>query len=417
MTPIIEIKNIGKCYPIYENPALRVGAKFGFPCKPHRELWALRHIEFDVLHGESIGIIGKNGAGKSTLLKIITSISRPTEGTISINGSISSILELGVGFHPDFSGRDNVYLNCALHGYTRDETHEMIPGIIKFSELDDYIDLPVRMYSTGMALRLAFAVSTEVDPDILIVDEALSVGDEHFRNKCLDRMNAYKEQGKTILFVSHDLATVRNFCSRVVLIDHGSMLACGKPEEVLDQYLAMVHQDKVLTSPAVSNTPRWGSGEVEIEHAVLKKESGETAGLFDTFDEVELELHYHVKSPLEGAVFGCLIYKSDGTYVHGSNHHWQDGGMTLQLNQPGERGVVRCRIPKIPLLPGEYYLTVCCYNHSQAFPQAVDHWERACQFTISERMSTQHGMIALDTQWDHSKKDGNHSQKDGNGHE
>jgi ABC-type polysaccharide/polyol phosphate transport system ATPase subunit len=411
MTPIIEVKNIGKCYPIYDNPAWRVGAKFGLPCKPNRELWALRNVNFEVQHGESIGIIGKNGAGKSTLLKIITSISRPTEGSLYLNGSIASILELGIGFHPDFSGRDNVYLNCALHGYTREETHELIPKIIKFSELEDYIDLPVRMYSTGMALRLAFAVSTEVDPDILIVDEALAVGDEHFRNKCLDRMNAYKDKGKTILFVSHDLATVRYFCSRVVLIDKGKMLACGKPEEVLDQYLEMVHHEKTASAPSLSSTPRWGSGEVEIEQTVLKKSSGNVAAVFDTFDEVDLELHYQVKTPVDGAVFGCLIYKSDGTYVHGSNHHWQDGGMTLQLTNPGERGVVRCRIPKIPLLPGEYYLTACCYNHSQAFPQAVDHWERACRFTISERMSTQHGMIALDTQWEHSTKDeGLHEQ-------
>ncbi len=401
MKPIIEIQHIGKCYPIYGNPALRVGKLLGLPCKPRRELWALQDVSFDVMHGESVGIIGKNGAGKSTLLKLITSISRPTTGRISLDGSISSILELGVGFHPDFTGRNNVYLNCALHGYTREETDALLPGIIQFSELDEYIDLPVRMYSTGMALRLAFAVSTEVDPDILIVDEALAVGDEHFRNKCLDRMNDYKKRGKTILFVSHDLATVRNFCSRVALIDQGKLLACGKPEEVLDHYLEMVHQDKKAPVAEKTEAPRWGSGEVRIEKALMRNISGEEGYLFDTFEAVDLELHYRVDETVDGAVFGCLIYRGDGTYVHGSNHHWQDDGMTLQFTQPGETGIVRCRIPRIPLLPGDYYITACCYNHKQAFPQAVDHWERACRFTISERMTDQHGMIAMDTHWEH----------------
>ena len=199
---MIETSNVGKCYRRYRNPFHRIYELCGWGSEWHEKFWALKNVYLDINRGSSFGIIGPNGAGKSTLLKLLSGITQPTEGSLKVDGSVASILELGTGFHPEFSGRSNVYLNCALQGYTREETDNLLPRIIQFSELEDFIDQPVRTYSTGMYLRLAFAVATTVDPDVLIVDEALAVGDERFRNKCLDKMNEFKAAGKTILFVS-----------------------------------------------------------------------------------------------------------------------------------------------------------------------------------------------------------------------
>jgi len=309
---------------------------------------------------------------------------------------------LGTGFHPEFSGRSNVYLNCALQGYTREETNRLLPDIIDFSELEDFIDRPVREYSTGMYLRLAFAVATAVDPDVLIVDEALAVGDERFRNKCLDRMNQFKQQGKTVLFVSHDLATVRHFCTRVALLDHGKLLAAGAPDEVLDAYLDMVHQDKTpddVRSGSESDSPRWGSGEIYVESIVMRGQDSKAADVFDTNDAVTVDAVFEVKAPIQGTVFGYQIFRSDGTYVHGSNHFWHHQKMAFDFERTGYRGSIRCTLPRLPLLTGQYYLTLCCYNRFDGFPQAVDHWERAYTFSVGERITDQHGIFAMESEW------------------
>ncbi len=399
---MIEAIDVGKCYPVYRHPLHRVIEAVGLKKSLHWDFWALRNIYFTINRGSSFGIVGHNGAGKSTLLKMLSGITHPTEGAIQVGGSIASILELGTGFHHEFSGRNNIYLNCALQGYTREETDRLLPHILEFSELESFIDQPVRTYSTGMYLRLAFAVATAVDPDILIVDEALSVGDEHFRNKCLDRMNEFKAKGKTIVLVSHDLSTVRHFCSQVALLDQGKIIALGKPDEVLDHYLEMVHNQSSTQRPLLSpayGQPRWGSHEIEVNEIMMYKENGTSSSLFDTGDRVVIDADFQVHAPVQGVVFGYQIYRSDGTYVHGSNHFWHLQKQAYDFLNPGESRRIRCVIPKLPLLPGQYYLTMCCYNQFDGFPQAVDHWERAYIFTISERMNDQHGIFAMDTEW------------------
>ncbi|MBD3267936.1 ATP-binding cassette domain-containing protein, partial [bacterium] len=402
----------GKCYRIYKNPLNRILETLPFAGTLHREFWAVKNLYLRIEQGSCFGIIGPNGAGKSTLLKLLSGISRPTEGTLHVEGTIASILELGTGFHPDFSGRSNVFLNCALQGYTREQTRGIMPQIIEFSELGDFIDLPVRMYSTGMYLRLAFAVATAVNPDILIVDEALAVGDEHFSNKCMNRMNEFKQQGKTILFVSHDLATIRHFCTQVALFDQGRLVASGTPDEVLHRYLDMIHKDKVTGRSVrvdASDSPRWGSGEVETLRIAMRDKNEQTTQIFDTNDRVIVDGIYRVNQAVKGVVFGYLIYRSDGAYVHGSNHYWHKNPKSYDFDSPGEEIHVRCVYPALPLLPGEYYITVTCYNQFEGFPQAVDHWERAFTFTISERFTDQHGMMYMDSEWE--LLSGRHSTK------
>ncbi|MBN2325778.1 MAG: ABC transporter ATP-binding protein [Candidatus Omnitrophica bacterium] len=402
METIIETANLGKCYRIYAHPFHRVREFMRLGHDLHRTFWALRNVNLQIQRGSSFGIIGPNGAGKSTLLKLLSGISQPTEGCLQVRGAVASILELGSGFHPEFSGRNNIFLNCALQGLTREQTEEILPNIIEFSELHGFIDQPVRTYSTGMYLRLGFAVATAVDPDVLIVDEALSVGDEYFRNKCLDRMNEFKQRGKTILIVSHDLTTVRHFCSQVALMDGGLLRTVGSPDAVLDEYLEMSHKNQTARAPerkTTNGSPRWGSGEIEATRIEMLDGQGKVRSQFDTSESVIIDAEFAVKSPVRGVVFGYQIYRADGAYVHGSNHFWHEQRWALDFDSAPMKRKIRCEVPRLPLLPGQYYLTLCCYNQFDGFPQPVDHWERAYSFSISERMTDQHGIFAMQTKW------------------
>jgi ABC-type polysaccharide/polyol phosphate transport system ATPase subunit len=365
------------------------------------DVWALQDISFEVEPSETLGIVGPNGAGKSTLLRILSGVTRPTSGTLETNGRISGILELGTGFHPEFSGWSNIYLNCALQGLSRNEIEAVLPEILDFSGLTAVIHRPLKTFSTGMVLRLAFSIATAVNPDILVVDEALAVGDAAFRDQCLDRMNNYKRRGKTIILVSHDLATVRHFCSEVLLLREGRIVARGYPEEILDTYLEMVHGERKKTKDLARDRQgvRWGSGEIRIEACRLLCGNQETNQM-TTGCSCEFHLGFEVLKPVEGVVFGVGIYRSDGTYVHGSNHFWHPQEIRLRFPETGEHGRVICRFPRLPLLPGGYSLAAFCYNNFDGFPQAVDHWERAMQFTIQEDLGHQHGLIALETEWD-----------------
>ncbi len=233
----IQVKNVVKTYKLYKKPADRVKEAFSVTGKKrHKDFFALNNVSFDVKKGEMLGLIGTNGAGKSTLLKIITGVLTPTSGDIVINGKISALLELGAGFNPEYTGIENAYLNGAMIGFTREEMDEKIDDIVSFADIGDFIYQPVKTYSSGMFARLAFAVAISVDPDILIVDEALSVGDAFFQAKCFKKMDELKKSGKTILFVSHDMGSVIKYCNRAIIIDHGTKLEEGSAEEMVNVY-------------------------------------------------------------------------------------------------------------------------------------------------------------------------------------
>lgn len=233
----IEINNIKKTYKLYDKPSLKVKEAFSFRRKIyHKEFQALKDISLKVKKGEMLGIIGKNGAGKSTLLKIITGVLTPTEGSITIDGKVSALLELGAGFNPEYTGLENVYLNGTMIGFTKEEMDAKIDDILNFADIGDFIHQQVKTYSSGMFARLAFAVAINVDPDILIVDEALSVGDVFFQAKCYKKLESLKDSGKTILFVTHDMGSVIKYCNRAILINDGVVAAEGKPDAIVDIY-------------------------------------------------------------------------------------------------------------------------------------------------------------------------------------
>jgi len=402
MVAAVIASGLGKCYHLYRRPLDRFVERLLHRAHPLRtDVWALQDLSFDVFPGQTLGIVGPNGAGKSTLLRVLSGVTLPTTGYLETTGRVSGILELGTGFHPEFSGWSNIYLNCALQGLSRKEIEMLLPEILDFSGLAAVIHRPLKTFSSGMVLRLAFSIATAVDPDILVVDEALAVGDASFRDQCLDRMNDYKRRGKTIILVSHDLATVRHFCSHVLLLDEGRIVERGYPDEILDTYLKMVHKKREKPAEFTSHQRgvHWGSGEIRIERCRVYS-NGEEKYRLRSGCACEIHLEFEVLKPIDGAVFGVGIYSREGAYIHGSNHFWHPQQIRLRFPEAGERGTAICRIPRLPLLPGSYSISALCYANYDAFPQAVDHWERAEHFIIEEDVGYQHGLISLETTWD-----------------
>jgi ABC-type polysaccharide/polyol phosphate transport system ATPase subunit len=396
-------QDLGKAYQLYDRPIHRLW-DLVLPGKPrYREYWAVRNVYLDIPHGHTVGIIGENGAGKSTLLKLLTGITKPTTGTVAVNGRVASLLELGAGFHPEFSGRENIYLNCSILGMSPQEIDCRVDSIIEFSELGNFIDRPVKTYSSGMYVRLGFSVAASVDPDIFIIDEALSVGDEHFKGKCTNRLNEFREQGKTIIFVSHDMGSVKSMCQTVVLMDQGEVLEQGTAEKVADEYLKRAHargnERLSLLNRGTSEYPRWGSGEMEVVGVEMRDAEGQPGHVFRSGEPFSITLRYACQQEVEDPVFGVGIYRSDGTYINGSNHHWRDRPITLGKVAAGEEGEVEMNFESLPLLAGQYYVTTFLYDHSKAAPTAIDHREHAITFEVIDPRHHQHGMLYLPTRW------------------
>lgn len=399
----IRVRDLGKRYEIYVKPVHRIANTFFPNPRWRREFWALRHVYLELEEGSTLGIIGHNGAGKSTLLRILTGISRPSEGEVEVRGRVSSLLEPGAGFHHEFSGWDNIRLHCTLLGMSPEEILETLPSIAAFSELGDFLDLPIKSYSTGMFVRLGFAVAAMIRPDVLIVDEALAVGDEYFRGKCLNRINELRDEGATICFVSHDLGMIRNLCDRVILLDKGLIVGQGTADDVADAYLKHVHarregEMRIKSQESVAY-PRWGSGEIEVTKIDMTGGDGAVRHVFRPGEAVAIRFHYTVHQAVRDPVFGVGIYRSDRTYVNGSNHVWRREPLHLTGLRPGDRGIVSCRIARLPLLQGSYYLTSFLYEHGVAAPTPIDHQEHCLTFEIVDDKAWQHGLCALETAW------------------
>ncbi|MDP3981248.1 MAG: ABC transporter ATP-binding protein [Chlamydiota bacterium] len=319
------------------------------------DFWALRDISFHVNAGETVGIIGANGAGKSTLLSILAKTMSPTSGSITVEGRISSLLELGAGFHPDLSGKENVFLNGSILGLTRREIEERYDEIVQFSELDEFMDVPVKHYSSGMYVRLGFAVAVIADPDILLIDEVLAVGDASFRKKCLAKISEFKRAGKTLLFVSHDMETVVKVCDRVLLLDQGSIVEWGNPREVADDYLRMgLHRQG---EPLAKR--EWGSREAQITGIRIMDGEGNDKDQFVLHDVMALEVSYKADRRLENPVFGFSIADQDGNVCFGSNT--QLSGQ--QIDAISGEGKVCATIKDLPFLRGKYFLSFSIHSH------------------------------------------------------
>jgi ABC-type polysaccharide/polyol phosphate transport system ATPase subunit len=376
--PAIRFENVSKCFITYhERPRsfqeLLVNL---FRDGEREELWALRDVSFTVERGETLGLIGQNGSGKSTALKLISGILQPTSGRVEVAGRLSALIELGAGFHPDLTGRENIFLNGSLLGLTRKEMQARFDEIVEFSELGRFIDVPLKHYSSGMQMRLGFAIATCVDPDVLLVDEVLAVGDEGFQRKCLARINSFRGTDKAIVFVSHDLGAVRELCDRVIWLEDGRVMADGAAHEVVGRYLAWVGEREEQRLASQEPEPqdervRWGTGEAEILAVRLLDAAHQECHLFDPEGAMVIEMEYRARQPIAEAVFGIGLFRDDGTHCYGTNTHLE--GHVLSL-EPGY-GQVQVIIERLALLPGTYTVDVAVHAPNG---HPYDYW-RGCQ--------------------------------------
>jgi ABC-type polysaccharide/polyol phosphate transport system ATPase subunit len=349
------------------------------------ELWALRNVSLELARGRMVGIVGSNGSGKSTLLKLIGGILKPTSGTVSVTGRLSALIELGAGFHPEFTGRENVFINGVLLGLSRAEIRERFDEIVAFAGLAPYIDNPVKTYSSGMYMRLGFAIAVTVDPDVLLIDEVLAVGDESFQHKCVSKIQEFKGQGKTIVLVTHDLGSVERLCDEAVWLDGGRLMARGGPREIIDRYLGQVAQEEAAVLDAAheqaeealsaGTAQRWGSREIEITAVRLTDQAGHERYLYETGEPCTIRLAFRARRPIEDPVFGIGIFRKDGVCCYGTNTAI-DGLAVSKLAGSGE---VAVRIGRLELVEGEYLLDVAAHArdgypydyHSRLYTLAV----------------------------------------------
>jgi lipopolysaccharide transport system ATP-binding protein len=380
----ITVTNLGKAYKQYPTRWSRL-AEWMLPGRPRHKLkWVLNDINFQVAPGEAVGLIGINGAGKSTLLKLITGTTQPTTGAVAMAGSVAALLELGMGFHPDFTGRQNVYMAGQLLGLTVEEISTLMPQIEAFAEIGDYMDQPVRVYSSGMQMRVAFSVATARRPDILIVDEALSVGDAYFQHKSFDRIRKYRDQGTTLLLVSHDKQAIQSVCDRAILLDGGRLAKEGKPEEIMDYYNAMIaereNQTVRLNETAEGKTQTVsGTGEATVSDIALLDEAGQRVEVVDVGAAVTLEVKVLAKAPIPRMVLGYMIKDRLGQPMYGTNTHLKE--LPLSDVAPGEEVVYRFAFP-MNLGPGTYSVATAIVSTETHLVNNYEWRDLALVFTV-----------------------------------
>ncbi|MGH9626834.1 MAG: ABC transporter ATP-binding protein, partial [Bryobacteraceae bacterium] len=350
----------------------------------HTDFWALRNISFGVDAGEILGLVGPNGSGKSTLLQIVSGILQPSTGRVSCEGRVSALLELGAGFNPEFSGRENVHLSCEIMGLSRRETEKIFPSIRSFAEIGDFIDRPVKEYSSGMYVRLAFATAIHVDPEILIVDEALAVGDAIFANRCLQKLEELKSRKVTILFVSHDLGLVKRLCHRAILMVKGQIVAEGRPSEVVNRYVGLVHEREGSPEPVSSLTGnyRHGNSFSRITSIDITNSEGMVTETLRSGEKISISVRARFNRHVEHPTVGILIRNRLGIEVFGTNTKLED--VDLGHFEAGDVAEVlfefRCLLTK-----QEYTLTVATQN---ADGSSQDWLDDAIQFTVMDDKDT-----------------------------
>ncbi|KYP79847.1 hypothetical protein AYW79_10635 [Ferroacidibacillus organovorans] len=398
---VIRVQNVSKNFRVHteRNSTLKERVLYAGRAK-YRDFVALRDVSLDVTRGESLGLIGVNGSGKSTLLKLMSKILYPDSGTVDVRGRVSSLLELGAGFHPDFSGRENVFMNGALLGLSRKEIRDKLDEIIDFSELGDFINEPVRSYSSGMYMRLAFSVAVAVDPEIILIDEILAVGDAAFQAKCMNRLRTLRARDTTIIIVTHDTAAVERFCDRVVWMHDSRVKMEGKPINCIQSYLATVFKasnegsnamsfersdtsetseeirslNGTDSSEAIDAGLRWGTGDVTIDEVVVTSSAGR--GLVQCGEPLDITIRFSVKQGVNDVDFGIEIFTADDVQCYGTNTRL-DRYDTISLIQGS--GSITFHSTDFCLLSGSYWIDVAC---SAADTQAHDYWRRATQIQV-----------------------------------
>jgi ABC-type polysaccharide/polyol phosphate transport system ATPase subunit len=349
-------------------------------------------VSLEVPVGTTFGLIGENGSGKSTLLKCMTRILRPDSGSIEVRGKVSALLELGAGFHPELSGRENVFLNGAILGLGQKEIARKFDEIVDFAGLGQFIDQPVKNYSSGMYVRLGFSVAINVDPDVLIVDEVIAVGDEGFQRKCNEKFADLKSRGKTIVIVSHSMIAVHNLCDRVAWLEHGRVKMVDSARRVVDEYMGQVQVDR--EPDGTEGGSRWGSGEGRIEHVELLGPGGASVTRLSTGQPLTIRFHYDFAQPIERPVFGIAIQTLDGTHVTGPNTR-TDNCVPDRLEG---KGVVEFHVDRMLLLPGTYDITATLFDYGLLHPYDVRHHVLRFDVDPGEPHETW-GVVSLGGRW------------------
>ena len=411
----IGVYNIGKMYKLYANPKDRFKESLGFTKKKcYQEKYALNNVSFEVKKGETVGIIGTNGSGKSTILKIITGVLNPTEGELTINGRISALLELGAGFNMEYPGIENIYLNGAMIGYSKEEIDARLDDILKFADIGDYIYQPVKTYSSGMFVRLAFAVAINIDPEILIVDEALSVGDVFFQAKCYRKFEEFKKMGKTILFVSHDLGSVNKYCDRVVLLNNGVKLKEGKPAEIIDIYKKLLVNQMddnnafIKTDESTGeiedkrekgelgrpwktcytinpNVQEYGNRRAEIIDFAIMDDKGTYTNILSKEKEFTIKVKVKFHEKVDNPIFAYTIKNLRGTDITGTNTMYEK----VYIEEP-QIGDERTAIftQNLNLQGGEYLISLGCTGYNGEDFEVYHRLYDVCTITVISEKNT-----------------------------
>jgi ABC-type polysaccharide/polyol phosphate transport system ATPase subunit len=409
---VLSVKDIKKSFNVYPRPRHWLFEKLSFGTKTyHKQVFALRGVSFELEKGRCMGVVGKNGAGKSTLLKIIAGISAPSSGEFSVKGTVASLLELGSGFHPEFTGRENLRLNGMIAGFDASDLDRNVEAMAEFSELGEFIDLPVRTYSDGMYLRLGFSLAQALEPDLFLIDEALAVGDEYFRSKCMRRMLEFKEQGKSLLIASHDLTMVRGLCDCAIYLKDGVVKRSGSPGDVIESYLDEVYLEALgsqAQKPSAQGWKRRGSADATVVSVVMKNKDGQDAKIFRTGEQVEIEFEYRVDKTLEQPLFGINIFRSDGVLVLSTNQECAlvagedfnqkvDASFSLPI-QAGYRGKVSYRFKNL-LLAGRYQLSVNIFKGKSGACLPVDEVFDVVRFEVAEGEVLDRGVFVNAGEW------------------
>jgi lipopolysaccharide transport system ATP-binding protein len=400
--PVVQLKGVSVLYSVPQEriPSIKEYAIRWLKRQiKYQKFWALRDVTLDISQGEVFGIIGPNGAGKSTMLKVIARVLRPTQGAVQVRGLVAPLLELGAGFDTELTGRENIYLNGAILGFSKHNLDQRIDRIIDFAGLHEFIDAPLRTYSTGMVARLGFAVATDVRPDILIVDEILSVGDTDFQNRSYERIQNFQAEGTTILLVSHNMGKVEEMCSRVLWLERGEVQGLGSTKSVVERYLGRIRMNesqRLAQESTLEGNRRWGTGKIEIERVRILDEYGAEKYIFKNGEKLILEMDYIAHHPISSPIFGIAIHRQDGVHITGPNTGF--AGM-----DPGfvtGRGSVVYTIPHLPFLEGLYHFSVAASNRDDT--ELFDYHDRIYSFRVvkcEEATRERYGLMALRGEW------------------
>lgn len=387
----IVVSDVWKSFRLYHerNRSLKATILRGRRAR-YEEFWALKGVSFDVPSGSTFGVIGSNGSGKSTLLKCMCGVLEPEKGTVSISGRVSALLELGAGFHPELTGRQNVYLNGAILGLSRREVASRFDDIVEFAGLAQFIDTPMKNYSSGMFVRLGFAVAAHVDPEVLLIDEVLSVGDEIFQRKSAERVEQFRREGRTIVFVSHGLSQVEQLCETVAWIDRGDLKMIGPAAEVISAYQGQSHGAK---RSAGELGQRWGSGEITISDVRLVDGAGAPVDVPTTWDPLTISVGLEGHVPIQDAVVTVSIDTLSGHPV------WTSSSRRNQLSLGTINGPARVDIgiEHLPLLEGVYDLTVAVTDQTEMHP--YDHWDKRVRFEVKQFRVYDAGVVHIAAAW------------------